>query len=56
MIKYGELATVLRMRKSCSPGPFFLIRIASGVARYVAGAEYSRDMFHDADLIAEEIC
>ena len=38
------------------PSPFFLIRIAFGVARHVAGAKSSWDVFHDSDLIPEEIC
>lgn len=40
----------------CFSIPFFLIRIVFEVARHVAGVHHSQDMFHDSDLIPEEIC
>ena len=40
----------------CLPSSFFLVRIAFGVARHVAGAKSSWDVFHDSDLVLEEIC
>lgn len=40
----------------CFPSPVFLIRIAFGIARYVAGVKNFRDMFDDSDLIPKEIC
>ena len=40
----------------CLSSPSFLIRITCGVARHVAEVKSSWDMFHDSDLIPEEIC
>ena len=38
------------------PSLLFLIRVAFGVARHVAGVKVSRDTFNDSNLILKETC
>ena len=40
----------------CFPSLLFLIRVAFGVARHVAGVKVSRETFNDSNLILKETC